>query len=153
MVSRSSAVAHVRLNQACRRPTVYPHFLRITSVIHLSTVFRMRMAETDQSLYSCSMDNGAQYSESLAQLRARTIEQCLAAQQRTGKQLVFTHSTALCLQRTEMPRYPDQQMLSSLPVPQITTHARIFETSNLNCGQDQSSKPLRIMARFAIRIQ
>ena len=47
----------------------------------------MRMAETDQSLYSCSMDNGAQYSESLAQLRARTIEQCLAAQQRTGKHL------------------------------------------------------------------
>lgn len=26
MVSRSSAAAHVRLNQACRRPTVYPHF-------------------------------------------------------------------------------------------------------------------------------
>lgn len=124
MVSRSSAVAHVRLNQACRRPTVYPHFLRITSVIHLSTVFRMRMAETDQSLYSCSMDNGAQYSESLAQLRARTIEQCLAAQQRTGKQLVFTHSTALCLQRTEMPRYPDQQMLSSLHALATDNNAR-----------------------------
>lgn len=124
MVSRSSAVAHVRLNQACRRPTVYPLFLRITSVIHLSTVFRMRMAETDQSLYSCSMDNGAQYSESLAQLRARTIEQCLAAQQRTGKQLVFTHSTALCLQRTEMPRYPDQQMLSSLHALATDNNAR-----------------------------
>ena len=26
MVSRSSAAAHVRLNQTCRRPTVYPHF-------------------------------------------------------------------------------------------------------------------------------
>lgn len=26
MVSRNSAAAHVRLNQACRRPTVYPHF-------------------------------------------------------------------------------------------------------------------------------
>ena len=70
------------------------------------------------------MDNGAQYSESLAQLRARTIEQCLAAQQRTGKQLVFTHSTALCLQRTEMPRYPDQQMLSSLHALATDNNAR-----------------------------
>lgn len=43
--------------------------------------------------------------------------------------------------------------LLCMPLPQITTHARIFETSNLNCGQDQSSKPLHIMARFAIRIR
>ena len=51
------------------------------------------------------MDNGAQYSESLARLRTRTIEQCLEAQRRTGRRLVFALDTALSLQGIELPRY------------------------------------------------
>ena len=51
------------------------------------------------------MDNGAQYSESLARLRTRTIEQCLEAQRRTGRRLVFAFDTALSLQGIELPRY------------------------------------------------
>lgn len=51
------------------------------------------------------MDNGAQYSESLARLRTRTIEQCLEAQRRSGRRLVFALDTALSLQGIELPRY------------------------------------------------
>lgn len=51
------------------------------------------------------MDNGAQYSESLARLRTRTIEQCLEAQRRTGRRLVFALDTALSLQGIGLPRY------------------------------------------------
>ena len=38
--------------------------------------------------------------------RARTVERCLAAQRRTGRQLVFALGTALDLQGIERPRYP-----------------------------------------------
>lgn len=51
------------------------------------------------------MDNGAQYSESLARLRTRTIEQCLEVQRHTGRRLVFALDTALSLQGIELPRY------------------------------------------------
>lgn len=48
------------------------------------------------------MDNGAQYSESLARLRTRTIEQCLEAQRRSRRRLVFALDTALSLQGIEL---------------------------------------------------
>ena len=38
--------------------------------------------------------------------RARTVERCLEAQRRTGRQLVFALGTALDLQGIERPRYP-----------------------------------------------
>lgn len=71
------------------------------------------------------MDNGAQYSENLAQLRARTIEQCLEAQKRTGRRLVFALNTALDLLGIERPRYPrNQQTESSLHVLAPCNNAR-----------------------------
>ncbi len=52
------------------------------------------------------MSNGAQYIENIAQLRAQTIEQCIAMQQRTNKRLVFALGTALHLLGIETPKYP-----------------------------------------------
>lgn len=155
MVSRSSAAAHVRLNQACRRPTVYPHFFAHNlgyPLIHcFSNAYGQR--PTNPFIFApWTMEHNI----------LRVSRSCGRVPSNNALRRSNEPVSSWCLHTArhyacKEPRCQDIPInkcyLPCMPLPQITTHARIFKTSNLNCGQDQSSKPLHIMARFAIRIQ